>query len=319
MKKIFTLVAMATLAFSANAQTESAFINLNVVSEAAVDKDTAEPITAGTELCSTTNVTMRVAYDDTYARIALWGVGDAVNTVSIDGVSYDMPMGLQGQTNPKENTLKNGGQQLGAVFQFDVKADGYLYVFGKFAANKNYYVWEGDVVNSQAMPVAYTMAAALASDGTPVGYTLPGNAEGYYTIGGGYDDATKYLAADQCTEIFKVDGITSENVPGTKTAEITVWKGGGNALGVIAFPVYAEGEKYFVNACGSKVTVNGYVFVKGATQIGTVTCSKGETAGISGIAAANVAKKAAKKALVNGRLVIEKDGKQFSVAGAQVK
>ena len=87
MKKIFTLVAMATLAFSANAQTESAFINLNVVSEAAVDKNTAESVTRGTELCSTDNVTMKVAYDDTYARIALWGETDAVNTVSVGGVS----------------------------------------------------------------------------------------------------------------------------------------------------------------------------------------------------------------------------------------
>ena len=196
MKKIFTLVAMATLAFSANAQTESAFINLNVVSEAAVDKNTAESVTGGTELCSTDNVTMKVAYDDTYARIALWGETDAVNTVSVGGVSYDMPMGLQGQTNPDPNKI-DGGQTSGAVFQFDVKADGYLYVFGKFAGNKNYYVWEGDVVNKVANPVAYTMVAALASDGTAVGYTLPADAEGYYTVGAGYDNGSKYLAADQ--------------------------------------------------------------------------------------------------------------------------
>ena len=318
MKKIFTLVAMATLAFSANAQTESAFINLNVVSEAAVDKNTAESVTGGTELCSTDNVTMKVAYDDTYARIALWGETDAVNTVSVGGVSYDMPMGLQGQTNPKENTLKNGGQQLGAVFQFDVKADGYLYVFGKFAGNKNYYVWEGDVVNKVANPVAYTMVAALASDGTAVGYTLPADAEGYYTVGAGYDNGSKYLAADQCTEIFMVEGVTAENVPASKAEEMTKWKGGGNALGVIAFPVYADGANYFVNACGSKITVNGYVFVKGATEIAAVSIGKSETAGINNVAAVS-GKKTVKKGLVNGRLVIEKNGKQFSVAGAQIK
>ena len=301
MKKIFTLVAMATLAFSANAQTESAFINLNVVSEAAVDKNTAESVTGGTELCSTDNVTMKVAYDDTYARIALWGETDAVNTVSVGGVSYDMPMGLQGQTNPDPNKI-DGGQTSGAVFQFDVKADGYLYVFGKFAGNKNYYVWEGDVVNKVANPVAYTMVAALASDGTAVGYTLPADAEGYYTVGAGYDNGSKYLAADQCTEIFMVEGVTAENVPASKAEEMTKWKGGGNALGVIAFPVYADGANYFVNACGSKITVNGYVFVKGATEI----------AAVSG-------KKAVKKGIGNGRLVIEKNGKQFSVAGAQIK
>ena len=317
MKKIFTLVAMATLAFSANAQTESAFINLNVVSEAAVDKNTAESVTGGTELCSTDNVTMKVAYDDTYARIALWGETDAVNTVSVGGVSYDMPMGLQGQTNPDPNKI-DGGQTSGAVFQFDVKADGYLYVFGKFAGNKNYYVWEGDVVNKVANPVAYTMVAALASDGTAVGYTLPADAEGYYTVGAGYDNGSKYLAADQCTEIFMVEGVTAENVPASKAEEMTKWKGGGNALGVIAFPVYADGANYFVNACGSKITVNGYVFVKGATEIATVSFGKGETAGINDVAAVS-GKKTVKKGLVNGRLVIEKNGKQFSVAGAQIK
>ena len=315
MKKIFTLVAMATLAFSANAQTESAFINLNVVSEAAVDKNTAESVTGGTELCSTDNVTMKVAYDDTYARIALWGETDAVNTVSVGGVSYDMPMGLQGQTNPDPNKI-DGGQTSGAVFQFDVKEDGFLYVFGKFACNKNYYVWEGDVRNMEGMPMAYTMTAAQANDGKVVGYTLPGDADGYYTIGGGYDDTSKYLEADRCTEIFKVEGTTPDNVPASKSC--TVWNNSGNALGVIAFPVYKDAKEYYVNACGSKVTVNGFVFVKGATQIANVTFAKGESTGINNVAAVS-AKKAAKKAIVDGRLVIEKNGKQFSVAGAQIK
>ena len=45
---------------------------------------------------------------------------------------------------------------------------------------------------------------------------------------------------------------------------------------------------------------------------------KGESTGINNVAAVS-AKKAAKKAIVDGRLVIEKNGKQFSVAGAQIK
>lgn len=316
MKKIFTLVAMATFAFAANAQTETGFVDAEALlgAEAA---STAAAVEAGKVLCSSANVDMKAAFDDTYKIVALWGETDAVNTVAIDGTSYDMPMGIQGQSNPKENTLGNGGQQSGAVFQFDVKEDGILYVFGKFACNKNYYVWEGDVANMAAMPVAFTMTAAQANDGKVVGYTLPADKDGYYKVGAGYDDGTKYLAADQCTEIYNIEATTAENVPATKSC--TIWNNGGNALGVIAFPVYKDAEKYFVNACGSKVTVNGFVFVKGGDKVGAVTFSKGETAGISGIAAASVAKKAVKKALVNGRLVIEKNGKQFSVAGAQVK
>ena len=315
MKKIFTLVALATFAFAANAQTESAFVNAEELlgAEAA---ETAAPVEAGKVFTSSASVDMKAAFDDTYKIVSLWGEADAVNKVSIDGVEYEMPMGIQGQVNPKENSLKNGGQQSGAVFQFDVKEDGFLYVFGKFACNKNYYVWEGDVRNMEGMPVAYTMTAAQANDGKVVGYTLPGDADGYYTIGGGYDDTSKYLEADRCTEIFNVEGTTPDNVPASKSC--TVWNNSGNALGVIAFPVYKEAKEYYVNACGSKVTVNGFVFVKGAAQIGNVTFAKGESTGINNVAAVS-AKKAAKKAIVDGRLVIEKNGKQFSVAGAQIK
>ena len=314
MKKIFTLVAMATFAFAANAQTETGFVNAEELlgAEAA---ETAVSVEAGKVLCSSASVDMKAAFDDTYKIVSLWGETDAVNTVTIDGVEYEMPMGIQGQTNPKENTLGNGGQQLGAVFQFDVKEDGFLYVFGKFACNKNYYVWEGDVRNMEGMPVAYNMTAAQANDGAVVGYTLPGNELGYYTVGSGYDDGSKFLAADQCTEIYKVEGTTADNVPASKSC--TVWNNSGNALGVIAFPVYKEAKEYYVNACGSKVTVNGFAFVKGTDKIGAVTFGKGET-GINNIAVAS-GKKAAKKALVNGRLVIERNDKQFSVAGAQLK
>ena len=314
MKKIFTLVALATFAFAANAQTESSFVNAEELlgAEAA---ETAAPVESGKVLTSSASVDMKAAFDDTYKIVSLWGEADAVNKVSIDGVEYEMPMGIQGQTNPSPNKIE-GGQNAGAVFQFDVKEDGFLYVFGKFACNKNYYVWEGDVRNSVANAVAYTMTAAQANDGKVVGYTLPGDDLGYYVVGTGYDDGSKFLAADQCTEIFKVDGVTAENVPASKSC--TVWNNSGNALGVIAFPVYKEAKEYYVNACGSKVTVNGFVFVKGATQIGNVTFAKGESTGINNVAAVS-AKKAAKKAIVNGRLVIEKNGKQFSVAGAQIK
>ena len=207
-----------------------------------------------------------------YIRAALWGENDAVNTVNIGGKTFEMPMGLIGRSNPKENTLKYGGQQMGAVFQFDVKADGILYVFGKFACNKNYYVWEGDVPNQAAMPMAYKMVAAQANDGKVVGYTLPGDKDGYYVVSTGYDDGTKYLAADQCTEIFNINAVTTENVPATKSC--TVWNNKGNALGVIAFPVCAEANTYYVNACGAKMTSNGFVFVPNTKTYASVSFGK---------------------------------------------
>ena len=278
MKRITFFLILLCAIFSSKAQIQSAYVNLDVVSENAIDRESAEAVAAGTVLCSTKDVTMKVAFDDTYARIALWGENYAINTINIGGKTFEMPMGLQGQTNAKENTLKYGGQQMGAVFQFDVKADGILYVFGKFAANKPYYVWKGDVPNMQGLPMAYKMVAAKANDGMVVGYTLPGDKDGYYVVSTGYDDGSKYLTADQCTEIYNLIDVTVENVPASR--ECTIWNNSydentrGNALGVIAFPVCAEAQRYYVNACGTKLTSNGFVFIPNAKTYASVTFGK---------------------------------------------
>lgn len=47
----------------------------------------------------------------------------------------------------------------------------------------------------------------------------------------------------------------------------------GNILGVIAFPVYKE-FTYYVNATGSKITCDGFVFIPGAEKIATISGSK---------------------------------------------
>ena len=229
--------------------------------------DEAVSVAAGTVLCETENVSMQAAWDDTYKIVGMYGDADAVKGLNICGTSYPAIKGIQGQTNPKENSLDFGGQQSGAVFKFEVNADGMLYVMAKLSYNKNYYVWEGDAANQAASPVAYTMIAYTAADATEVGYTLPGDEFGYYVKGTGFDDETKYLNAAQCTEIFN----------GGSAEELTKWTAG-NALGVIAFPVYAEAGEYYVNACGSKVTCNGFVFVPGADKVGTVKAEAGETA-----------------------------------------
>ena len=47
-------------------------------------------------------------------------------------------------------------------------------------------------------------------------------------------------------------------------------------------PVYKEAATYFVNACGSKITCNGFVFIPGATSIGNISFA-GAGTGINGI------------------------------------
>lgn len=278
MKKLFTFAAMVAITMSASAQTESAFLDAETLLGAGA-AETAVNVAAETVFCSTTNVTMKAAWADTYKIVSLTAETDAANKVVIDGVTYEMPTGIQGQSNPKPADLMNRGQNSGAVFKFDVKADGVLYVFGKLTGNKSYYVWEGDVANAQGMPVAYTMQAQPVGGGDPVGYTLKGDFDGYYVIGNGYDNGTALASASWCVDVYK--GLTwGADINPTKTWGST-WTAG-NALGVIAFPVYQEAATYFVNACGSKITCNGFAFVPGATTIGNISFA-GASTGINGI------------------------------------
>ena len=278
MKKLFTFAAMVAITMSASAQTESAFLDAEALlgAEAAT---TPAAVEAETVFCSTSNVTMKAAWTDTYKIVSLTAESDPANKVIIDGVTYDMPTGIQGQNNPKPSDLVSGGQNSGAVFKFDVNADGVLYVFGKLTGNKSYYVWEGDVANAQGLPVAYTMQAQPVGGGDPVGYTLKGDADGYYVIGNGYDNGTAMATASWCVDVYK--GLTwGADINPTKTWGST-WTAG-NALGVIAFPVYQEAATYFVNACGSNITCNGFVFIPGAKSIGNISFA-GAGTGINGI------------------------------------
>lgn len=62
-------------------------------------------------------------------------------------------------------------------------------------------------------------------------------------------------------------------------------KTGNNGLGVIAFPVYKDAY-YNVNACGSKITCDGFVFVPGAEEdpLATIAATKDESTAIKNIA-----------------------------------
>lgn len=276
MKKIFTLAAMAAMTLCASAQTESAFMNAQELLGNPEDPNAKVSLTSGTEMCKSASVTMKAAWDDSYILQGLAAETDAANKVVIDGVTYDAPQGVQGQSNPKPADLLSGGQNTGAVFEFDVTQDGILYVFGKLTGNKSYYVWEGDVKNGQGMPVAFTMFAQPVAEGSAaVKYTLPGDKDGYYVVGSGYDNAKGYATASLCCDVFAGDALASlpEGTDVTKSWG-TRWTAG-NALGVVAFPVYKDAEKYFVNACGSKMTSDGFVFVPGATTISAVTFTKG--------------------------------------------
>lgn len=312
MKKIFTLVAMATVALAASAQTENAWVD---ASKGGTD---AVPVTAGTVIASSASIEMFQAFDDSYKSVSMTGESDDANTVSIDGVEYAVNenTGLQAQTNPTPNNLGAatdgawvGGQSAGAVFGFNVKKDGLLCVFGKLTATKQYYAWEGDVTNSVASLVAYRLVGhgVAAVEGTvpTCDYTLPA-AEG-----------SNLADADAMTASAEKWLKSSNVIAAAQIIDPNFVSG--NALGVVVVPVYAEAETYYVNACGSKITSNGFVFIPKdaptAADAAALSITFSKTAAVAGVAEAKSEAAAPVKVITANGIQIGK----YNVAGQQVK
>lgn len=85
------------------------------------------------------------------------------------------------------------------------------------------------------------------------------------------EGADKYL----CTNITN-NGVaiaTAQGIVAAANGGKCDWNG--NASGVIAFSV-VEGNTYYVNATGSKITCSGFVFTPGATKLAEISAAKGE-------------------------------------------
>lgn len=343
MKSTLLLLAATCIGSQAFAQTQSAFVDAEALlgAEAA---DTKVNVKAGTVVAKSDNVTMTTAFEDDYKIVALYAEADSCNQLVIDGKSYACTKGIQGQTNPENNNLAKASTS-GAVFRFDVTANGYLYVVSKLSNNKNYYVWEGETTNSNSLNkfvniLAYNLTA-FGTDGVKSTYTLPADEDGYFVS---HDDNSKISYADGAQAYLSTswkrdylylpdapkDKITwadyeadKDGIKATVDAYLTenriticakdaegadkylcksivnngetmatasdcaVAAGSnkintGNALGVIAFPVLAD-FTYFVNATGSKITCDGFVFIPGATELATIEGKKGDASAIKNI------------------------------------
>lgn len=244
MKKSLLFVALVAGAMSTNAQTEVCFSDV----EKAGLTGEAATMAAGTVVGESENVTMKLAYEDSYKSIGIdfQGYKGAI----VNGTEVAFVTGFTGSTNPSGQSLADGASApatAGCVVQFDVKKDGYLTVFGKMSSNKEYYVWEGDAV--YAMPIAYKFAmdwsaAGLAANPT-IKYDLPADKDGYLDFAAA--DIDKYLNG---TKLYWPEQIILG-------AESAVKK---NGVGAIVFPVYAEAGSYLVHAAGSKISTCGAVF-----------------------------------------------------------
>ena len=261
MKKILLSAVALFATMTVNAQEVGQILTDDLVNRIGLTTDKNDEgksikndVAAGTVFCESENVTMSAAFDDSYSpeNAASPKIDDQnYGTIKIGDFTIDAKQAVQGNSNPKDvdggnpataSTVPAGG----AVFQFDVKKDGYLYVFHKATSNKNYMAYE----NKTAMGYVYTMS----TDGTKAlpkvfGYELKGEGEyNYLPEGTAVKTPEKYQLGDDAEE-QKLNG-----------------------LSVIKIPVFA-GCSYWVNATGSKMTSCGYYF--DTTGDATITIDNG--------------------------------------------
>lgn len=232
MKRIFTLVAAALVAFGMNAQEVG---QVDVTTPGLTADGVA--VAAGTVLAQTANVTMKVGAEDTYKSSN--ALANNMTTVLVGTASMGLDVACQGSTNPKNVDGANCDATAtvpatGAFLSFEVAKDGYLYVFHKASSNKTYLVGEEGTL------IGYDFAMHCPDSpwGTILSYTMQGHGE-----------FNQLSIADSLQLVWP-----EKIVLGKDAADVK--KGG---AGVIRFPVFA-GCKYTVNACGSKITCAGFIY-----------------------------------------------------------
>lgn len=269
MKSLLTLFAVASVSSLAFAQQQSAFVDAAAFAGTGTEGTLRA---AGDTVCKSDDVTMSVAFEETYKKTSLTSEGDVVNQVVIGGQKYMLGDGVQGTNNPKEAELKKPVDR-NAVFQFDVEADGYLYVISKVDAGKPYYVADNNG-STEGLRYAYSASVFNLSNGDNYAFTLPSleNNPGVFSIYDGKD----LTVADTAFLDLK------NNKPNKLAPSATCYlvAGGdktwsGNASGVIAFQV-EKGKSYLLYGGGSKITCSGFVFIPGDTELATIKAEKAE-------------------------------------------
>ena len=276
MKKMFTLVAMATMALAANAQSQSA--NFKDAAATLVEATSIDPVT----LATSEDVKASFPFKDDENA----GKGYKAGHIKCDGEAYVVITDSEGQKYIVDGNGATGGGNprttadgktspsfeypyttpaRGVVFQFEIGNDfaytdyATLSVVGKFGDNKNYIVLE----NESAIP--YTLVVASKDfEGTQKNYFIDEDkikgASGVVT-GGVLGEGTK------CDKFMTYYGFSEAKK---------------NGVGVITFNV-VKGRKYQVFAIGSKLCASGFVLLadddpKTAELIRTQTTGEGEGA-----------------------------------------
>ena len=338
MKKFFFFAAALMVSAAAMATAEVYTPSqTDYPTEAEVKDGTASrtAVDAGTVLYTGTAFDVKNAFATTYQRVGL--NANAYTTLTMNGSNIVVPdqWGIQGNDNPKDAdggnpALTNVAPSQGAVYQIDVKQDGVIYVFHKASSNKHYTVFE--IYGTEATSLGYDFAmitcpgTAEANKGkvpflagilckdiitdTLITYTPTVGDDGYVVSGG---------------IVFPEIPLLREDVPTYgKIADSTLVQKNGayarNGLGVIAFPVYA-GSSYYVNACGSKMSLAAIAFETEAVTVKFSNETKETelyTREAVTTAVENVEAVKVNKVIENGMLIIEKNGVRYNALGQKL-
>lgn len=280
-KNLLTFATLAAICAPVLAQ-ESASVDATKYSSTAVS--------ANGVFCSSDNVSMSAAFDDTYSSNSLTAEKSAYNAISIDGEVYPLGTGIQGSADPKESGAKNPDLTKnvvsGAVFQFKPTQSGYLYVIAKLATGKAHYVYNATGSNF----VAYSVAAFTMDEaGTACTYTLPAADESvdielFTKLDEGIGNVTTAQASYLDNKKIKTVAQCYSAAGGSATLS-------GYVSGVVAFHVTACSTYYFY-AQSSKVVSSGFAFVPDATALASeikgVKVTTGEPSAIKTISAAQL-------------------------------
>ena len=254
MKKIFTLVAMATMALAANAQSQ--FANFKTAAATLDEATSVDPVV----LATSANVKASFPFKDDENASKGYKAGH----IKCDGEAYVVITDSEGKKYIVDGNGATGGGNprttadgktspsfeypyttpaRGVVFQFEIDNDfaytdyGTLVVVGKFGDNKNYLVHE----NGSAIP--YTLVVASKDfESSQKNYVIDEDkikGDAGVITGGVLGEGTT------CKTIDDYYGLTA-----TKK----------NGVGAIMFPV-VKGRTYQVFAVGSKLCASGFVLL----------------------------------------------------------
>lgn len=289
MKKGLLLLGAAALCTTAFAQQEAGWLTANNEEAAKVwgwdaATETWQPkgkeadgnakyVDAGGLIAESKNVVLKTTFYDNAGASGINKLG--LKAYVVNGTEYvkesvanDAFEGAVGNTNPSAIAdLNPDGIVInkGWVFDYEVKANGWLTVFNAPSMNKNLYVVEGTMGEGQVVAngaVAYEIYlegkdAIAGLEGTSFSFKLPANEEGYLNLNAA--DIDKYVSNGCIAWPYKI--LIGDAAMSDADAKEAAGNSFGSWNGAMVFPVY-EGCHYYVFATGSKLTGGPYVWTQ---------------------------------------------------------